>query len=86
MYKSWSDNGWEDYVFWQSQDRKTLKRINELLKDVERNPFNGKGKPEPLKAEWSGYWSRRINDHDRLIYRVVNEHIEIAACRSHYDD
>ena len=86
MHKSWSDNGWTDYVYWQSQDRKTLKRINELLKDIERSPFKGKGKPEPLEFEWAGYWSRRINDTDRLIYRINNGQIEIAACRSHYDD
>ncbi len=86
MKKIWDENGLEDYVYWQSQDRKTLKRINELLRDIERNPFSGKGKPEPLKSEWSGYWSRRINESDRLIYRIINGQIEIAACRSHYDD
>ena len=86
MNKSWSDNAWEDYIYWQAQDRKTLKRINELLRDIERDPFEGKGKPEPLKYEWQGYWSRRINENDRLIYRINNDQIEIAACRSHYDD
>ena len=86
MNKVWSDNAWEDYTFWQTQDRKTLIKINDLLKDIERAPFEGKGKPEPLKHEWQGFWSRRINDSDRLIYRISNGQLEIAACRSHYDD
>jgi len=86
MNKIWSDNAWEDYLYWQTQDRKTLKRINDLLRDIERDPFGGIGKPEPLKYEWQGYWSRRINETDRLIYRVNNEQLEVAACRSHYDD
>ena len=86
MNKVWSDNAWEDYTFWQTQDRKTLIKINDLLKDIERAPFEGKGKPEPLKHEWQGFWSRRINDSDRLIYRISNGQLEIAACRSHYND
>ena len=86
MNKTWSDNAWEDYLYWQTQDRKTLKRINDLLRDIERNPFGGIGKPEPLKHEWQGYWSRRINETDRLIYRINNNQLEVAACRSHYDD
>ena len=86
MNKIWSDRGWEDYLCWQAQDRKTLKRINELLRDIEREPFGGKGKPEPLKHERQGYWSRRINDIDRLVYRINNGQIEIASCKSHYDD
>jgi len=86
MNKVWSDDGWDDYLYRQTQDRKTLKRINELLRDIERDPFGGKGKPEPLKYELQGCWNRRINDRDRLIYRVRNNQIEIAACRSHYDD
>ena len=86
MNKVWSDNGWQDYLYWQMQDRKTLKRINELIRDIERNPFNGKGKPEPLKHDLQGYWSRRINEVDRLVYRIANEQIEIATCRSHYED
>ena len=63
-----------------------LKRINDLLRDIERDPFGGIDKPEPLKHEWQGYWSRRINETDRLIYRVNNDQLEVAACRSHYDD
>jgi toxin YoeB len=86
MNKTWSDNAWEDYLYWQAQDRKTLKRINDLLRDIERDPYGGIGKPEPLKHEWQGYWSRRINETDRLIYRVNNNQLEVAACRSHYDD
>ena len=86
MKKTWSDNAWEDYLFWQTQDRKMLKRINDLLRDIEREPFGGIGKPEPLKHEWQGYWSRRINETDRLIYRINNNQLEVAACRSHYDD
>jgi len=64
----WEDRGWEDYLFWQGQDKKTLKRINALIKDAQRNPFDGLGKPEPLKENLSGFWSRRINDVDRLVY------------------
>ena len=86
MNKTWSDNAWEDYLYWQTQDKKTLKRINELLRDIERDPFRGKGKPELLKHEEQGYWSRRINDNDRLVYRIYNNQIEIAACRTHYDN
>ena len=86
MNKTWSDNAWEDYLYWQTQDRKTLKRINDLLRDIERDPIGGIGKPEPLKHEWQGYWSRRINETDRLIYRINNNQLEVAACRSHYDD
>ena len=86
MNKTWSDNAWEDYLYWQTQDRKTLKRINELLRDIERDPFSGIGKPEALKYEWQGYWSRRIDEANRLIYRINNNQLEVAACRSHYDD
>ena len=68
------------------QDRKTLKRINDLLRDIERDPFNGIGKPEILKHEWKGYWSRRIDETNRLIYKINNNQLEIAACRSHYND
>lgn len=86
MKKIWFDEAWEDYLYWQTQDRKTLKRINSLLKDTERNPFDGIGKPEPLKGEFSGFWSRRIDDTNRFIYRIKNGILEILSCRSHYDD
>ncbi len=85
MNKVWSDEAWEDYIYWQSQDKKTLKRINLLLKDIERNQFEGIGKPEPLKHDLQGFWSRRIDDTNRLVYRISNENIEIAQCRTHYE-
>ena len=72
MRKIWFDEAWEDYLYWQVQDKKTLKRINALLKDIERNNFNGIGKPEPLKGDLSGFWSRRIDDTNRLVYRINN--------------
>lgn len=86
MNKLWQDEAWEDYVYWQTQDRKTLKRINQLLQDISRNGYDGIGKPEPLKGDLSGWWSRRIDDTNRLIYRINNGIIEIAQCRSHYGD
>ena len=76
---------WEDYLFWQKNDRQKLKRINELLKDISRNPYEGIGKPEPLKFNYSGFWLRRIDEEHRLIYRVVDDEIQIAKCRFHYD-
>jgi toxin YoeB len=76
--------GWEDYLYWQTQDRKTLKRVNALLRDILRNEFKGIGKPEPLTGDFSGYWSRRIDEKNRLVYRVTDTFIEIAGCRTHY--
>lgn len=78
MIKIWDDDAWEDYVYWQTQDKKTLKRINALLKDIDRNGYEGIGKPEPLTGNWSGYWSRRIDEKNRLVYRIVDETIRIA--------
>ncbi|WP_118183837.1 Txe/YoeB family addiction module toxin [Paraburkholderia phosphatilytica] len=75
---------WDDYVFWQSQDRKTLKRINQLIKEAQRTPFEGIGKPEPLKANLSGFWSRRIDEANRLVYEADENQINIVACRYHY--
>ena len=75
---------WDDYVYWQSQDKKTLKRINELIRDVIREPFTGIGKPEPLRENLAGYWSRRIDDTHRLVYAVDKAQITIIACRYHY--
>lgn len=87
MRKVWFDEAWDDYLFWQAQDKKTLKRINALLKDIERNGgFEGIGKPEPLKGDLSGFWSRRIDDVHRLVYRINGEVIEIISCKGHYDD
>lgn len=79
------DESWEDYVFWQGTDKKMVRRINELLKDISRNPFSGIGKPEPLKYKYKGFWSRRINEEHRLIYQVRENEILIAKCRHHYD-
>jgi toxin YoeB len=79
------DESWEDYIYWQNTDKKKLKRINELLKDIARNPFDGIGKPESLKHKYSGFWSRRIDDEHRLIYRYENNEIHILKCRFHYD-
>ncbi len=86
MLKVWADHAWDDYLYWQGRDRKTLKRINQLLKDIDRNGHTGLGKPEPLKHDKQGYWSRRIDDFNRLIYRIEGGRIEIVQCRSHYDD
>ena len=85
MNKIWSDDAWEDYVGWQTEDKKTLKRINLLLKDVERHPFDGIGKPEPLKGELGGFWSRRIGEKNRLVYRIVPNGLEILSCKGHYE-
>lgn len=76
---------WEDYQYWQSIDKKMVTRINELLKDISRTPFSGLGKPEPLKHEYKGFWSRRINDEHRLIYKITGDEIHILKCRFHYD-
>lgn len=78
------DESWEDYIYWQKNDRKKLKRINDLLKDISINPFEGIGKPEPLKHKYSGFWSRRIDDEHRLIYQVRNDEVIIVKCRFHY--
>jgi toxin YoeB len=76
---------WEDYLFWQNNDKQKLKRINELLKDISRSPYEGIGKPEPLRFNYSGFWSRRIDEEHCLIYRVVDDEIQIAKSRFHYD-
>jgi toxin YoeB len=79
------DESWEDYLYWQMTNKKTLKRINDLLKDISRNPFTGIGKPEPLKHKYQGFWSRCIDSEHRLIYAVKENEILIAKCRFHYD-
>lgn len=81
----WDNSAWQSYLYWQGQDKKTLKRINRLIKDVLASPFDGIGKPEPLKENLSGYWSRRIDDTNRLVYKVTDDFIIIVACRYHYD-
>lgn len=83
---TFTEKAWEDYLYWQTQDKKTLKRINALLQDIERRNFDGIGKPEALKGNLSGWWSRLIDEVNRLIYRIDNGVIEITQCRSHYDD
>ncbi len=80
----WDENAWEDYLWWQAQDRKVLKRVNLLLKDIQRNINEGIGKPEALKHDFAGYWSRRITDEHRLVYRIAENEVRIAACRYHY--
>ncbi len=78
-------NSWEDYISWQSEDNKMLRKINELIKDIQRNPFEGKGKPEPLKYDLAGFWSRRIDREHRLVYQVSKNEILVYSCRFHYD-
>lgn len=86
MNKIFTDNGWKDYVYWQTEDRKTLKKINNLIEDICRNGNVGIGKPEPLTGNLVGFWSRRINDKERLIYKVDSGNVYILACRYHYSD
>lgn len=81
----WDENAWVDHLWWQAQDRKILRRINALVQDIARNENEGIGKPEQLKHGFSGYWSRRITDEHRLVYKVVGEEIRIAQCRYHYE-
>lgn len=81
---AWTKQAWADYVYWQTQDKKTLKRINKLITDTKRNPFEGIGKPEPLKENLSGFWSRRIDDTNRLVYVVDGKRLTIISCRYHY--
>ena len=82
---SFTEKAWEEYCYWQSQDKKTLKRINLLLIDIQRNNFEGIGKPEPLKENFSGFWSRRIDEVNRLVYRINKGTIEIIQCKGHYE-
>ena len=88
MILSWAETAWEDYLYWQKTDKKTVKRINELIKDCQRNLYEGIGKPEPLKHDWSGFWSRRIDEEHRLIYRIGGDGdaLELVAMRYHYGD
>ncbi|BCK25955.1 Txe/YoeB family addiction module toxin [Vibrio cholerae] len=81
---SWTDESWDDYLYWQTQDKKTLKRINKIINDVKRSPFEGIGKPEPLKENLSGFWSRRIDDTNRLVYAVDDNAMTVISCRYHY--
>ena len=87
MRKIWYDEAWKDYLYWQNQDKKTLKRINQLIKDIERGTgISGIGKPEPLKEELSGFWSRRIDAVNRLVYRISDDCIDIISCKGHYEN
>ena len=86
MTKIWHELAWEDYVWWQTQDKKTLKRINKLLQDIERNGYSGIGKPEPLKHDLSGFWSVHIDDKNRIVFRIIDGKLEILQCGSHYRD
>ncbi len=82
---SFRERAWQDYLYWQETDKQILKRINLLIKDIQRNPFTGIGKPEPLKYQFAGFWSRRINDEHRLVYTFIETELVIVQCRYHYD-
>ncbi|MCL2603061.1 MAG: Txe/YoeB family addiction module toxin [Defluviitaleaceae bacterium] len=86
MKTSFHEQAWEDYEYWQTQDKKTLKKVNNLIRDIKRNPFNGIGHPEPLKHELQGWWSREIDDKNRIVYKSTGNIIEILQCKDHYDD
>lgn len=81
----WSENAWQDCLYWQANDKRMMKRINAFIKEIKRTPFVGTGKPEPLRHNWAGYWSRRISQADRLVYKCTDEAIYIAQARFHYD-
>lgn len=84
MILCWAETAWEDYLYWQHHEKAVTKRINRLIKDITRHPFEGLGDPEPLRHNWSGYWSRRINKEHRLVYKVIDNKVAIAQCRYHY--
>lgn len=83
---TFAEDAWEEYLYWQTQDKRTLRKINALLKAIQRNPFDGEGKPEPLSGDLSGVWSRRINEKDRLVYEVSKDSILVMQCKGHYQD
>ncbi len=84
MIIRWADEAWEDYLWWRKKDQRVFKRVNRLIEAVQKDPFRGIGKPEPLRHEWAGYWSRRITEEHRLVYKVAGNQLFIAACRYHY--
>ena len=86
MKKIWHDTAWDDYLYWLEKDKKTLSKINGLVRDIERHPFDGLGKPEPLRGEYSGLWSRRIDEKNRILYFIRDGMLEIVQCRGHYKE
>ncbi len=86
MRKLWLDEAWDEYLYWQTQDKKTLKKINKLLEDIDRNGYKCTGKPEPLSGNLAGYWSVRIDDKNRIVFRIVEDYMEIIQCKTHYKD
>lgn len=86
MHLIWFEESWEEYVFWIQTDKKTTRKINLLIKDIQRNAYSGLGKPEQLKGNKSGWWSRRIDDKNRVVYKIENDSVYILSCRGHYDD
>ena len=86
MRKLWDDNAWEEYLYWQTHDKKILKKIHRLLTDIDRNGYECTGKPEPLSGNLSGYWSVRIDEKNRIVFRINGNGIEIIQCGTHYDD
>jgi len=84
MILSWAEKAWDDYLYWQQVDKKFVKRINLLVKEIKREPFVGLGDPEPLRHHWSGYWSRRIDREHRVVYKILDDAIVIVQCRYHY--
>jgi len=86
MKTVWFDEAWDDYIEWQARDKKTLNRINQLIQDSKRNGYKGMGKPEPLKGEFQGFWSKRIDTVNRLVYRIKDGDLEILSCKGHYDN
>ena len=86
MKKVWEERAWEEYTDWQQQDKRTLNKINQLLRDIDRNGYKGLGKPEALSGDLAGFWSRRIDDSNRIVYRIKDDKVEIAQCKGHYND
>ena len=86
MQKLWSDGAWEHYLYWQGQDRRTIRRINALLQSIERNGYDAIGKPEPLKNNYSGWWSVRIDEENRLVFKIADGVLKIASCKGHYEE
>jgi toxin YoeB len=86
MNKLWTDDAWDDYIYWFGEDKKTIKRIHALIKAIDSDPFNGIGKPEPLRYQYQGLWSRRIDEVNRLVYKIEDDQIYIISCRYHYEN